>query len=156
MSDGAGVLGGRVLVKVLPPRTVALEYDVFQGVEVKAVRAGFMDATLRDAWLLEAGEYELGGLEPEKAFQVLALSPRFADGKLEEVEVEAGGTPYVDVPLSMGAPLAGMVLDAPGNTVDGAIVAVLPARQPPHRHPLMKLTPTTHTTPPTTSLPQGR
>jgi len=135
------VLGGRVVARVLPPRAVAMEYDVFKGVEVKAVRGGFMGATLCDGWLLEPGEYELGGLEPETQFEIIAISPRFADGRTEEVEVEAGGTTYIDVSLAMGAHLAGVVLDSEGNPVNDATVEVLSASQMAQRIPFMKLTP---------------
>lgn len=135
-------LGGRVVARVLPPRSVATtDEDVLEGVEVIATRGGFFSATEAEGWLLDEGEYELGGLEEGGTFTVVAKSPIWADGTTEDVEVEAGGTTIVDVPLSLGARLAGVVLDHEGAPVHGAKVMAMTAERADQRNPFLKVEP---------------
>ncbi len=125
------LLGGRVIARVLPPRSAAFSEDPLEGVEVvtSAGEAGWTTGV--------EGEWEIGGLEPEGGHIVIARSPLWADGRVSDVSVEPGGTTAIDVPLSLGVRLLGEVRDTGGQLVHGAQVTALTAEAARRRIPFM-------------------
>ena len=134
-------LGGRLLVKVLPPRIVAFGDGVLDGVSVEAVRGNFPTQTKLKGWNREEGEFEIGGLASGVAHRVLAHSELYADGEVRGISVEAGDTLNVDVPLALGATVAGTVSDANGTPLEGARVYHISAEQAGQRIPFLKANP---------------
>ncbi|MDP6939789.1 MAG: carboxypeptidase-like regulatory domain-containing protein [Planctomycetota bacterium] len=134
-------LGGRLLVKVLPPRVVAFGDGVLDGVSVEAVRGSFPTQTKLKGWAREEGEFEIGGLASGVAHRVLGHSELYADGEVRGISVEAGDTLNVDVPLALGATVAGTVSDANGALLEGARVYHISADQAGQRIPFLKANP---------------
>ena len=134
-------LGGRLLVKVLPPRIVAFGDGVLDGVSVEAVRGRFPAQTKLKGWAREEGEFEIGGLASGVAHRVLGHSVLYADGEVHGISVEAGDTLNVDVPLALGATVAGTVSDSNGALLEGARVYHISADQAGQRIPFLKANP---------------
>lgn len=135
------LLGGRVVARVLPPRAAAMAAEALEGITVEATTGGFVASSRREGWLLEPGEFELGGLEPERAYTLVARTPRFANGTTSEVEVAPGETLMVDVELGLGARLSGTVIDVQGTPIDDARVAALTPQAVEARNPILNPTP---------------
>jgi protocatechuate 3,4-dioxygenase beta subunit len=134
-------LGGRLLVKVLPPRAVAFGAGVLDGVSVEAVRGRFPAQTKLKGWDRAEGEFEIGGLAAGMAHRVLAHSELYADGEVSGISVEGGATLSVDVPLALGATVAGTVSDSSGALLEGARVYHISAEQAAQRIPFLKANP---------------
>lgn len=134
-------LGGRLLVKVLPPRTLMMGEDVLAGLTVEAIRGSFPNRRVLDAWPREEGSFEIGGVEPKRSHTVRAHSALYADGLQKGVTVEAGQTHNVDVALSLGATIAGTVSDEQGNLIEGARVFHISKEQAEDRIPFISATP---------------
>lgn len=134
-------LGGRLLVKVLPPKIVAFGDGVLDGVSVEAVRGSFPAQTKIKGWSRAEGEFEIGGLASGVAHRVVAQSELYANGEVRGVSVEAGDTLTVDVPLALGATVAGTVSDANGALLEGARVYHISAEQAGQRIPFLKANP---------------
>jgi len=130
-------LGGRLLVKVLPPRAVAFGDGVLEGVSVEAGRGSFPVRTSIQGWDREQGQFEIGGVEPGMAYTIVAHSERYADGEVNGISVDEGDILDVDVPLSLGATVAGIVTDASGVPIEGARVYHISAEQAAQRIPFL-------------------
>lgn len=118
-------LGGLAVVRVLPPRSAAFSDDPLKGVTVVSPDRGLGGEDKDGWWTGREGEWEVGGLVPEKEYTLIARSPLWADGRTSGVEVTAGQVVTVDVSLSIGAQLAGTVVDELGNLVTTAEVEAM-------------------------------
>lgn len=124
------LVGGCLEVTVLPPRLVAFERGVLDGVEVRTDLGRFRERDEKEAVQLDESTFRLGGLPSNREWTIQAISPRFADGRAEDMSVEPGTTRRIELALVLGAKVSGTVVDALGHPVAEAKVEIHDGNQP--------------------------
>ena len=129
-------LGGRIEVEVLPPTAAAFLPDTLKALEVRGEVRDWGGPPRLNGRPQGNATFELGGARPGQAYDITAISPIHANGRESAVKVEPGQTTRVQVELSQGTRLAGVVRDSMGEPVLSGKVSAMSSDQAGMRNPI--------------------